>query len=110
MISYQRKINLSMIYCFDVDGTICTITEDKDYSKALPIEGRIERINNLYDSGNTIIFHTARGFVTRKDWYEVTKRQLDEWNVKYHKLYMNKPNADLYIDDKGVEDKLFFDD
>ena len=43
-----------MIYCFDIDGTICT--QEIDYSDAKPYPERILRINELYDDGHKIIF------------------------------------------------------
>ena len=50
-----------MTYVFDIDGTICTKVTDGDYSKAEPIQDRIDLVNNLYDEGHTIVFQTARG-------------------------------------------------
>ena len=58
-------------------------------------------INTLKKKGNTIIFFTARGFVSKIDQFELTQNQLKEWGVKYDKLYMGKPDADYYIDDKN---------
>ena len=93
-----------MIYCFDIDGTICTSVENSDYESAMPIEIMKTTINNLYESGNTIKFFTARGCVSGKDWTEVTKRQLDSWGFKYHELIMNKkPHADCFVDDRGID-------
>ena len=40
---------------------------------------------------------------------ELTEKQLKDWNVNFHKLIFGKPNADIFIDDKGISDKLFFD-
>jgi len=105
-----------MIYVFDVDGTVCTNTKNGDYDKAEPIVERIEEINKLYDLGNTIIFQTARGMgrtdnnviQAYKLFYNYTKRQLDEWGIKYHDLFLGKPDGDLFIDDKGRRDEDFF--
>jgi len=97
-----------MIYCFDIDGTICTQVDDGEYKKAEPIKNRIKKINKLYDEGNKIIFLTARGFVTKINWYELTASQLEKWGVQYHELYLTKPHADIYIDDKGLKDSEFF--
>tara|TARA_Y100000593_G_C4318040_1_gene342032 strand:- start:1946 stop:2650 length:705 start_codon:yes stop_codon:yes gene_type:complete len=92
-----------MIYCFDIDGTICSLTHNSNYHKATPFTDVINEINYLYERGNRIIMMTARGSVSKIDHTELTKRQLGEWGVKYHELIMHKkPNADLYIDDKGV--------
>ena len=104
-----------MTYVFDIDGTICTLT-DGEYEDAKPIKDRIEIVNKLYDEGNTIIFHTARGMgrtknsalIAEKLFKHLTLRQLDDWQVKYHKLFMGKPSGDIYIDDKGEKDENFF--
>lgn len=98
-----------MIYCFDIDDTICK-TNSQNYAESQPIYNRIKTINNLYDEGNTIIFFTARGYVTKIDWRDITLNQLKEWNVKYHELILGKPHADFYVDDKGIKDLDFFND
>jgi|SRR5210317_827307 hypothetical protein len=98
-----------MIYCFDIDDTICK-TKGQNYAESQPIYNRIKTINNLYDEGNTIIFFTARGYVTKIDWRDITLNQLKEWNVKYHELILGKPHADVYVDDKGIKDLDFFND
>ena len=92
-----------MIYCFDVDGTLCSLTKNSNYIHAQPFKDVIERINHLYEKGDYIKIATARGSVSGIDWTETTQKQLKGWGVKYHELIMNqKPNADLYIDDKCV--------
>ena len=90
-----------MVYCFDIDGTICTNTEGK-YEDAAPFYEVIERINELFDNGDTIYFQTARGATTGIDWRSLTEKQLSEWKVKYHKLFLGKPTADIYVDDKAI--------
>ena len=60
--------------------------DNEDYNFAVPYEDRIEIINQLYEEGNKIIFFTARGSATGIDWEDTTKKQLDEWQVKYHEL------------------------
>ena len=89
------------VYCFDIDGTICTFT-DGDYEKAIPFKEVIKKINGLYDSGYKVVFYTGRGSTTGINWYDFTSRQLKDWGVKYHELYLGKPYADLYIDDRAV--------
>ena len=92
----------------DIDDTICYMKdEDKkikplDYSKSVPDERRIDILNKLYDNNNIITMWTARGSLTGIDWYDITKKQLDDWGVKYHKLVMGKPYYDLFIDDKTM--------
>jgi len=86
-------------FCFDIDGTICSNTEG-EYTKAKPYKERIKKINQLHESGNKIIFYTARGSTTNKDWTELTKKQLNQWGVKYDDVFFKKPTADIYVDDK----------
>lgn len=92
-----------MIYCFDIDGTVCTSVENSKYHEAEVIPVMLNLINELYDQGHTIKFMTARGCVSGIDWTDITTRQLDDWGFKYHELIMNKkPHADFFVDDKGV--------
>ena len=95
------------VYCFDIDGTICTNT-DGNYAQAVPFRDAIEKINRIYDDEHKIMFYTARGSTTDIDWYDFTKKQLDGWGVKYHGLVTGKPYADVYIDDKGIHSDEFF--
>lgn len=87
-------------YYVDIDETIC-YNKNKNYSEANPIYKNIEKINKLYEKGNTIIYWTARGTITKIDWKKITKKQLKDWGVKYHKLKFNKPFYDFFIDDKS---------
>jgi len=97
-----------MIYCFDLDGTLCTNTEG-DYENAEPYPDKILKVNQLYSEGHTIIIETARGRVTGKYWIEFTMNQLEKWGVNYHSLRAGcKIAADIYVDDKGVNADSFF--
>ena len=91
----------------DIDNTILD-TPSTDYKKSKPMKERIEKINQLYDDGNTIVYWTARGSVTGIDWSELTEKQLKEFGVKYHSLKMGKPSYDLFIDDKNINSEEFF--
>ena len=108
-----------MTYVFDIDGTICIKQcemQGSDYSEVEPIAKRIEKVNTLYDQGNQIIYMTARGMGRHKnnaqsaiqDFYAFTAQQLKDWGCKYHYLFLGKPAADFYIDDKGINDEDFF--
>lgn len=98
-----------MIYCVDIDGTICT--KEVDPAKAQPFKERIEQINKLYDEGHTIYYDTARGNVTHRKWHDITAQQLKDWGAKYHLLRCGKKiHADVYIDDKSISDKEYFND
>ena len=90
-----------MIYCFDIDGTLCNDTQG-NYPEATPRPEVISKLNEFYDAGHTIILHTARGFTTGIDWLKLTEEQLKVWNVKYHRLIMGRPGADVYVDDKCI--------
>ena len=90
-----------MTYCFDIDGTLCSNTEG-DYERAVSCPDVIARVNRLFGEGHQILLYTARGATTGIDWREITERQLSEWGVRYHALFLGKPTADIYIDDKAV--------
>jgi len=93
-------------YAIDIDGTICDNTWG-NYEEAVPNLERIDYINYLYESGNEIKMFTARGSATKKDWFEFTKKQLESWGLKYHHLIMGKPDADIFIDDKAINDSFW---
>ena len=97
---------MKIIYV-DIDGTICN-TNGVDYANSMPTYEQIYKINRLYDEGNTIIYWTARGTVTKIDWLDLTKNQLDDWGVRYHDVRIGKPQYDLWIDDKSknIEDLI----
>jgi hypothetical protein len=97
-----------MIYCFDLDGTLCTNTNG-EYNNATPYLGRIERVNQLYNTGNYIIINSARGSKSGKDWFIMTEKQIKNWGLSFHELHVGKKiDADLFIDDKAISDKEFF--
>lgn len=102
-----------MIIYVDIDETICYHEDDdatkaREYENAKPYNQRIEKINSLYDDGNTIVYWTARGSVTGLDWTELTKSQLEKWGAKHHQLILGKPYYDLFIDDKNINSEDFF--
>ena len=98
------------IYCFDLDGTLCTNTYG-DYENAKPFLDRIKKLNDLHRNGNKIIIDTARGVTTGIDWYDLTKNQLISWGVKFDELFVGKKiHADIFIDDKAINDNLFFNE
>ena len=85
----------------DIDETICYYDGKRHYPDAIPIHENIAKINKLYDKGHHIKYWTARGAVTKIDWFGVTKVQLDRWGCKYHELSVGeKPDYDLLICDK----------
>ena len=98
-------------FCFDLDGVICK-TKKNNYKSAKPIKKIITLINKLYIKNKIIIF-TARYMgrsgerigEAKKKGYKLTKKQLTDWGLKYHKLIMGKPSYDVFIDDKNLEFK-----
>lgn len=65
----------TLVYCFDIDGTICTDTGGA-YQDAEPFRDRIDHVNALYDAGHVIKMFTARGSTTGLNWTDYTNRQL----------------------------------
>jgi len=98
-----------MRYCFDIDGTLChtpnKVNGKPDYHNATPFSWMVKAVNDLYDQGHYIIMMTARGRGSGIDHTDLTRNQLETWGYKYHELepMFHKPNADIFIDDKGVE-------
>jgi hypothetical protein len=99
-----------MIYYVDIDETICTYDDERKYPDAKPIHKNIEKINALYDKGNTIVYWTARGSVTGIDWTELTHKQLNDWGAKYTDIKLGKPHYDLFICDKAINTERFFNE
>jgi FMN phosphatase YigB (HAD superfamily) len=102
-----------MIYVFDLDNTLCDTQKKSDgnwdYINAKPFEDRIKKVNTLYDDGNYIIVETARGCISKKNWYEQTYNQLINFGLKFHELRTGvKFNADYFIDDKAINSETFF--
>ncbi len=98
---------IKIIYV-DIDETICFYKEKiplngkKDYKKAIPNFENIEKVNKMYEDGNTIVYWTARGSRSGIDWYDLTKSQLDSWGAKYHELRLDKPYYDIFIEDRSI--------
>jgi len=87
----------------DIDETICFYdgVDRLGYKNAIPNYDNIDKINKLYDEGNYIKYWTGRGIVSKVDYYELTKSQLNEWGCKYHDLSVGeKPHYDILICDK----------
>jgi hypothetical protein len=87
----------------DIDETICFYkgVDRLGYKNAIPNLENIKKINMLYKEGNEITYWTARGSVSKIDYFELTKLQLKTWGCKYHNLSVGeKPAYDLLICDK----------
>lgn len=102
-----------MRYVFDLDNTLCDTKKDEngnwDYLGAEPFRDRIDIVNKLFDEGNYIIVETARGCVSKKNWYEKTYNQLISFGLKFNELRTGiKFNSDFFIDDKAINSEIFF--
>ena len=86
-----------MIICFDIDGTLCEEVGHTKYSEALPLSGVVEKVNHLSKT-HSIIYFTSRPEIDRI----ITERWLRLHNFPIAPLFMGKPQADIYIDDKAV--------
>lgn len=98
----------------DIDETICYYEGEREYQYALPNLGNIEKINKLYDEGNTITYWTARGTVHRDrilEYEDLTLFQLNSWGCKFHNLIVGeKPAYDLLICDKSCRiEEIYLD-
>jgi len=94
-----------MIIYIDIDNTIFN-TNSLNYEESKPNYEMIEIANKLYQDGHTIIYWTARGTKTGINWYDLTKKQLEDRGVLFHELKMGKPAYDLLIDDKSINNLL----
>jgi histidinol phosphatase-like enzyme len=92
---------MKIIYV-DIDETICQTPGSRSYEDAKPIKENINKINKLYDEGNTIVYWTSRGSRKQINWYNLTETQLKEWGARYHELRVDKPYYDIFIDDKTI--------
>jgi|19_taG_2_1085344.scaffolds.fasta_scaffold00919_13 hypothetical protein len=93
----------------DFDETICP-----DYTaKTEPLENAVETINALYEAGNTIKIWSCRTGPAGEGWQgktvlqhiDIMRAYLDRWGVKYHDFVFNKPNCDVFIDDRSHNPK-----
>lgn len=110
-IIFKKSVKKKII-AIDIDETLCTnlnpIRAISDYKNSQPIKEMISLTNQLYKE-HYIILYTARGkLLTKKNTNlqkklrRITLNQLNDWNVKYHELNMNKIFYDLIIDDKSA--------
>jgi hypothetical protein len=95
-------------FCFDLDDTLCK-TNGCDYDNSQPYIERINLVNKLYNEGHTIFIDSARGSGTGIYWTTKTKKQLDSWGLKYHKVRCGRKfAADIYVDDKAFNSEDYF--
>ena len=99
----------------DVDDTILVTTAHRDYRNSIPNWPMINKLNALYDQGWEIIYHTARGMVSKdedldlimEEVYPVLISWMSDHRVKFTEVRMMKPFGQYYIDDKALRPDEF---
>ena len=81
----------------DIDGILCE-NRRVPYGKKSPYMENLSILKKLFRDGNKIVLFTSRKSRYRGE----TLAWLRKYNVTFHKLIMNKPKGDIYIDDKAV--------
>lgn len=90
-----------MILAIDFDRTI----HDTDHPvegrrMGPPIQGSREALQSLYSRGDTIVVHTLRAVNPSN------LKHVEEWlayyDIPFSEVTAVKPNADYFIDDRGV--------
>ena len=103
-----------MRVCVDIDGVICNFkNKNQSYSDVEPIDGAVEKINNLRANGHYIILYTARRMKTHNsnlglvinDIGKITIDWLEKYGIEYDEIYFGKPWANVYIDDNAYRFK-----
>ena len=101
-----------MRYCFDIDGTIAELRQEgQSYADVVPKEGAVETLKKLKEEGHYIILYTARNMETfsanlgkiNAVQGPILFKWLEKYEIPYDEIYFGKPNADVYIDDKGLK-------
>jgi capsule biosynthesis phosphatase len=101
----------TMRICFDLDNTLVTFPIKKnDYTTVKPITKNIQYLRYLKSFGHTIIIYTARRMKTHNgnigklmcDIGKITFDTLEKFSIPYDEIYFGKPQADVYIDDLGL--------
>jgi capsule biosynthesis phosphatase len=100
-----------MRICFDLDNTLVTFPKiTGDYKSVQPITRNIEYLRYLKSFGHIIIIYTARRMKTHQgntgklmaDIGRITFDTLEKFDIPYDEIYFGKPQADVYIDDLGL--------
>lgn len=100
-----------MRIAIDLDGTICPIKgPNQSYAELEPLPGAVERLRQLRAAGHYVIILTARNMATcqsnvgkvMKNIGKTTLDWLERYGVEYDEVYFGKPNAEVYLDDRGI--------
>lgn len=99
-----------MRFCIDIDGTLCELKQPhQSYAQVKPLAGAVAKLKALRAAGHYIILATARhmktcdanvGLVLAKQG-QVLFQWLEDHQIEFDEIWFGKPNADIYIDDRG---------
>jgi hypothetical protein len=90
----------------DIDGVLAYGKENhRDYSICKPNIAAISFFNYLYKLGHIIVIYTSRFFCDK----EITEGWLLKNGILYHEIIFDKPQADIYFDDKAVNIDIIFE-
>jgi hypothetical protein len=94
-----------MRFKFDIDNTIIfSKVNEKGLYEFVGFDRIIrDKINRLYEEGHIIIIETGRHW----NQLEITIKQLQMIDLKYHTLIMGKPPVDHYVEDKALKPSEF---
>jgi len=88
------------IIAIDLDNTLCEpVSSSKNVGECYdrkPKRYMIELVKKLKEKGCKIVIFTHRHPVTR----HATEQWLEDYDIQYDELVMDKPKYDLLIDDK----------
>eukprot|EP00466_Bigelowiella_natans_P021519 jgi/Bigna1/72846/fgenesh1_pg.21_\ len=94
------------------EGVMTTTTTSKGccYDQCEPVSRVVEFIKSRYAEGHYIIIMSDRGvkeakgnsYLANRLHAETSLRQLRANGIAYHEIWLGKPYADFYIDDKAV--------
>lgn len=102
-VSLGEKLTIAI----DIDGTVADCSRvdfgkvnrsKNEFLKAVPINGALEAVKNLYKQGHIIVFHSSRNCASKK----VTQAWLIKHGFPFHHIVMDKFVAHVYIDDRAI--------
>lgn len=84
----------------DFDGCLHDYMDPiKGKKMGLPIFGAVDAMEDLRQAGHKLIIHTVKA--TTPSGKQAVIDWLEYYGIEYHDVTAIKPNAELYIDDRG---------
>ena len=88
-----------MIIALDIDGVLCPEGWQSGYKNAPVLPGALYKVRQKIKEGNFILYYTSRPEIDRI----ITSKWLEKNGFPIAPLFMGKPQADKYVDDKAVK-------